>query len=99
MPVPEKRATVRLVGQDGNAFSILARCMSAGRKAGYTKDQLTEFHKEATSGDYDHLLCVVTEWFNDESFKDYDYPDDDESCAECDTYLDDYGDCPECNGG
>ena len=63
---PKKLAKVRLVGEDGNAFAILGRCVRAGRRAGYTEKQLEEFRTEATSGDYDHLLATCMEWFDEE---------------------------------
>ena len=46
---------VKLVGEDGNSFSILAKVSKALKKAGY-KDLANEFMDEATSGNYDHLL-------------------------------------------
>ena len=56
---------VRLVGEDGNAFAILGRVCKAMRVAGISKDVIDEFTKEATAGDYQHLLhtvvCYVTE--------------------------------------
>ena len=55
-------AHVQLVGQDGNAFFILARVVSALKDAGATKEEIDEFRTEATSGDYDHLLQTCTEW-------------------------------------
>lgn len=62
--VPEKKARVKLVGEDGNAFFILGRCSAAGKKAGYTPEQLKAFTDEATSGDYDHLLATCCKWFD-----------------------------------
>jgi len=46
---------VKLVGEDGNSFAILAKVSKALKKAGY-KDLANEFMDEATSGNYDHLL-------------------------------------------
>lgn len=57
------KITVKLVGQDGNAFAILGRCRAALRKAGRA-DEFSKFMTEATSGDYNHLLATVCEWFN-----------------------------------
>ena len=50
---------VKLVGEDGNAFSILGRVMRAMQKAGLSEGQRGEFFTEATGGDYDHLLQTV----------------------------------------
>jgi hypothetical protein len=55
---------VPLVGEDGNAFSILARCRRAMRRAGLPESEWEEFHKEATSGHYEHLLVTVCNWFD-----------------------------------
>ena len=51
---------VKLVGRDGNAFAILGSCASALRKAGWKKEEIDAFHREATSGDYDNLLMTAT---------------------------------------
>jgi len=48
---------------DGNAFSILGACSKAMKRAG-RYDEWSEFHTEATAGDYDHLLRTVMEWFD-----------------------------------
>ncbi|WP_393918846.1 hypothetical protein [Campylobacter lari] len=53
---------VKLVGEDGNAFSILARVDSALKKAKIDKNIRDEFFKEVTSKDYNHLLNVVSSW-------------------------------------
>lgn len=60
---PTKLAKVKLTGVDGNAFMLLGVCKNAGRKAGYTKEQLDAFQKEAMSGNYDHLLATCCDWF------------------------------------
>ncbi len=53
------RPVVQLVGEDGNAFSILGRVQRAMRRAGWPREKIAEFMAEATSGDYDHLLGTV----------------------------------------
>lgn len=53
---------VRLTGQDGNAFAILARVSNAMRKAGVTREEISEYRKQATSGDYNNLLQVTMQW-------------------------------------
>ena len=60
---PEKLAKVKLTGKDGNAFNLLGLCRAAGKKAGYTPEQLTAFTNEAMSGDYDNLLATCCQWF------------------------------------
>jgi hypothetical protein len=53
---------VPMVGEDGNAFSILGRVKRIMRRAGI-EDQWDQFYAEATSGDYDQLLRTVMAWF------------------------------------
>ncbi len=53
-----------LSGGDGNAFYILGVCLSAMRRAGLPQEERDKFHKEATSGDYKHLLCTCMAWFD-----------------------------------
>lgn len=55
---------VPLIGEDGNAFAIIGRVRRALRTARVPEDQVNEFTKQATSGDYNHLLTTVTEWVN-----------------------------------
>ena len=58
------RPKIKLVGEDGNAFSILGRCQKAAQQAGWSKEELDRFMAAATSGGYDHLLCTVTDYFD-----------------------------------
>jgi hypothetical protein len=44
---------------DGNAFGVLGMVARALRDEGATKEYRDQFHAEATSGDYDHLLQTV----------------------------------------
>ena len=65
--LPEaERPTVKLIGEDGNAFAILGRVRRALRRADYSEEQVEEFTEEATSSDYTHLLATVTLWVNEE---------------------------------
>jgi hypothetical protein len=57
-----ERPFLKLVGEDGNAFNILAKARRALRDAG-RGDEWATFEAEATSGDYDHLLVTIMEWF------------------------------------
>ncbi|EAK7632280.1 hypothetical protein MQX13_001475 [Campylobacter coli] len=47
---------VKLVGEDGNAFSILARVSNALKKAGVSKEEISQFQKEAKQ---QHTLSLV----------------------------------------
>jgi hypothetical protein len=62
MKGPLSKPTVRLVGEDGNAFSIMGRVKKALRRAGADKEYIDKYLNEATSGDYDHLLVVSMEY-------------------------------------
>jgi hypothetical protein len=53
---------VQLVGEDGNAFSILGRVSKAMRRAGLPKTEIDAFFAEAKSGDYDNLLATCMKW-------------------------------------
>lgn len=53
---------VRLSGQNGNAFFILGRVSSEMKKAGVPAKEIDDFSKEATAGDYDHLLRTTMRW-------------------------------------
>lgn len=84
---------IPLVGEDGNAFSILARCQRAMKRNGL-HDQVAQFHAEATAGDYDNLLRTVMAWFST------DEQDEDESPYACQDCGEKYavGGCPACGG-
>jgi hypothetical protein len=62
MKGPLTKPTVKLVGEDGNAFSIMGRVKQSLRRAGADKDYIDRYLSEATSGDYDHLLVVSMEY-------------------------------------
>ena len=74
---------VKMVGEDGNAFACLGRCRQALGRAGKL-ELWNEFHKEATSKDYNHLLTTIMDWFDvalfedEEEEYDFDYEDEDE---------------------
>jgi hypothetical protein len=53
---------VRLVGEDGNAFAIMARVGGALRDAGVPQAEIENYYAESTTGDYDHLLRTAVEW-------------------------------------
>lgn len=53
---------VKLTGEDGNAFAILARVQRALRRAGVPNGEIESFVAQATRGNYDHLLRTCMEW-------------------------------------
>ena len=70
--------TLNLQNVSGNAFVILGVCRRALERAG-KRELWDEFHKEATSGDYNNLLCTVSDWFDvtfgEEEEEEYDEED------------------------
>ena len=50
-----------LIGVGGNAFAIMGYTARASRKAGL-QDKVDEMHKEATSGNYYHLIAVCDKY-------------------------------------
>ena len=60
--MPKTDIKVRIIGADGNVFNLLGICRRALGRAG--KIELwNEFYKEATSGDYEHALATIADWF------------------------------------
>jgi len=53
---------VKLVGEDGNAFAILGRVTKALKRAEVPQKEIDLFYREATEGDYNHLLRTVMRW-------------------------------------
>ena len=47
-----------LIGVDGNAFSIMGYTANAMKNEGFTKEEIDGMYKEATSSDYNNLICV-----------------------------------------
>lgn len=59
--MPKTDVSVKLIGEDGNAYAILGKVSKALRRAGY-KQEAEDYLKEATSGDYDNLLKVTMDY-------------------------------------
>jgi hypothetical protein len=55
---------VNLIGYDGNAFSIMGAVTKALRRAGVSREEQDQYFKEATAGDYNHLLSTTSQWVN-----------------------------------
>lgn len=58
---PEVKS-VKLVGEDGNAFAILGRVMRAMKLANVSPELIEQYRVEATSGDYNNLLVTTMKW-------------------------------------
>ncbi len=59
-----KKPYLKLVGADGNAFTILGLALRAAKQAGWTEAQRDAHAQAAMSGDYDHLLAVTQDFFD-----------------------------------
>ena len=55
------KPVLKILGRDGNAFAILG---AAKRVADKNKMDWDAIYKEATSGDYNKLLCVMMDHFD-----------------------------------
>jgi hypothetical protein len=64
MKAPLSKPTVKLIGQDGNAVAIMGNIKRVLKRAGVDKEYIDEYLKEATSGDYKHLLTVSMKYVN-----------------------------------
>lgn len=58
------RPKLKLVGMDGNAWSIMGLAQRAWRKAKLPEDDLKKIMNEARRGDYNHLLATMIEYFD-----------------------------------
>ena len=53
---------VKLVGEDGNAMSIIGRVRVAMRRGGVSYEEIEAYSIESTSGDYNKVLNTVYDW-------------------------------------
>lgn len=60
----QAKPTVKLIGEDGNAFVILGKVKSAMRRAGIDNNTINQYMEEAMSGDYNHLLQTTMKYVN-----------------------------------
>lgn len=54
-----KKLSLRIVGLDGNAFSLIAAFRARARIEGWGGGEVRAVLKEATSGDYAHLVSTL----------------------------------------
>jgi len=64
LKAPITKPTVKLIGQDGNAFAIMGNIKRALKRAGADREYIDEYLKEATSGDYNTLLTASMKYVN-----------------------------------
>ena len=56
------KVKVKLVGTDGNAFSLMGKVSAAMRRAKVSEEEIDKFLGEAMSGNYDHLLMTCCKY-------------------------------------
>ena len=64
MKGPGITPSVKLIGQDGNAFFIMGRVSDALKKSGADEEYVKKYFKESTAGNYDHLLQTAMKFVN-----------------------------------
>lgn len=62
MEIKYPEVKVKLVGEDGNAFAIMARVIKALKSAGVSAEEIAQYQQESMSGDYDNLLRTAMRW-------------------------------------
>ena len=55
---------VKLIGENADSFFILGTVYNKLKQHNITKLELDKFFKEASSGDYNNLLCTCMRWVN-----------------------------------
>ena len=62
--MPRYDVPCKLTGVDGNAFAIIGAVQKALNKAGASKEEISAFYDEATSGDYNNVIQTSMRWVN-----------------------------------
>lgn len=55
-----KKVKLRLVGIDGNAYSLMGAFQNQARKEKWTPEEIKTVLDDCMSGDYNHLLAVLS---------------------------------------
>ena len=56
-----KKPKLKIIGTDGNTFALLGKASKVAKENKMDWDKIS---KEAMSGDYDHLLKTLMEYFD-----------------------------------
>ena len=59
-----EKPTVKLIGEDGNAFAIMGTVAKALKEAGFSEEHIDKYYEESSSGDYDNLIRVAMKYAN-----------------------------------
>jgi len=79
-----KKVKLRLMGLNGNAYSLMGAFSEAAREQGWSKEEIQKVIDKCMSGDYDNLLCTLMD--NTEE------PDVDPDIEDEDDFEDDFED-------
>jgi hypothetical protein len=63
-----KKLNLKLVGVDGNAFSLMGAFRKQAKKEGWTDEEIKVVLDDCMSGDYNHLLSTLSEQCKNEGF-------------------------------
>lgn len=61
---PKYDISVKLIGENGNAFNIIGKVRKEMKRNGVSNDEIDLFINEAMSGDYDNLLRTCMKYVN-----------------------------------
>jgi hypothetical protein len=64
-PIVNKKVTLRLVGINGNAFSLMGAFQHQARREKWTPEEIKAVLDECTKGDYNHLLVTLMDHCED----------------------------------
>lgn len=60
----QNKPVLQVVGTDGNAFALLGKARQVMRQEKWSKEKRDEVMEKAMSGDYNHLLRILMEYFD-----------------------------------
>lgn len=63
-----KKIKCKLVGVDGNAFSLMGHFSKCARKQGWNQSEIDKVMQEAMAGDYDNLLRILSSYCEKDGF-------------------------------
>ncbi len=62
--MPKYDISVKLIGENGNAFNIIGKVRKEMKRNGVSNDEIDLFINEAMSGDYNNLLRTCMKYVN-----------------------------------
>ena len=55
-----KKVSLKLVGLDGNAFSLMGAFQGQAKREGWSKDEIMKVMDSCMDGDYNHLVATLS---------------------------------------